>query len=207
MNVGPEGYSDNPFQDYGNPFANNGFGQEYPGSDYDTFTGSDGATNTPWGNINYDPEANSVNPGWENMYDTPVATDWGNGASGYQDYGQTQQPNTEPNYDTSSPSSDYYEGNYSNYEESGGVYARGGPVPGYAGGGNVPQSMSPSGGQRVDDVPAQSPAGPARLNANEFVIPQDVALWKGQEFFQKLIDQSRMRNATAPAKPQMQPMR
>jgi len=37
------------------------------------------------------------------------------------------------------------------------------------------------------------------------MIPQDVALWKGQEFFQKLIEQSRMRNATAPAKPQQMP--
>jgi hypothetical protein len=67
--------------------------------------------------------------------------------------------------------------------------------------------MSPSGGRQVDDVQAQAPGGPARLNADEFVIPRDVALWKGQEFFQKLIDQSRARRVTAPAKPQMQAMR
>jgi hypothetical protein len=63
--------------------------------------------------------------------------------------------------------------------------------------------MSPSGGQRVDDVQAQGPRGQhMNLNAHEFVIPQDVALWKGQEFFQNLIDQSRKKRVMAPAKPQ-----
>jgi hypothetical protein len=77
---------------------------------------------------------------------------------------------------------------------------------GYAGGGEVDDDgdsfvnpgMSPSGGQQTDDVSA-------RLNVGEFVIPRDVAMWKGQEFFQKLIDQSRQRRGAAPAKPQMKP--
>jgi hypothetical protein len=48
----------------------------------------------------------------------------------------------------------------------------------------VSPSLSPSGGQQVDDVPAQ-------LNAGEFVLPDDVVKWKGEEFFQKLISTSR----------------
>jgi hypothetical protein len=51
-------------------------------------------------------------------------------------------------------------------------------------GGFVSRSLSPSGGNRTDDVNA-------RLNAGEFVIPKDVAHWKGKEFFYKLIQQAR----------------
>jgi hypothetical protein len=36
----------------------------------------------------------------------------------------------------------------------------------------------------TDDVPAM-------LTANEFVIPKDVALWKGHEFFARQIDAAR----------------
>jgi hypothetical protein len=64
---------------------------------------------------------------------------------------------------------------------------RSNPIP-YGGGpttgGFVSRSLSPSGGIRTDDVQA-------RLNAGEFVIPKDVAAWKGLEFFYKLIAQSR----------------
>lgn len=63
-------------------------------------------------------------------------------------------------------------------------------------GGQVSQAMSPSGGQLQDDVPAN-------LNEGEFVVPRDVAMWKGQEFFQKLIDQARKARmgASAQGKP------
>lgn len=84
---------------------------------------------------------------------------------------------------------------------TGGVAGAGGSSPfGGAGttGGHVPASASPSGGKQVDDINAH-------VNANEFVIPQDVALWKGQEFFQNLIMQSRKRRMTAPAKPTTHP--
>jgi hypothetical protein len=57
-------------------------------------------------------------------------------------------------------------------------------------GGPVPASASPSRGIEVDDVNA-------RLNVGEFVIPKDVKDWKGEEFFHKLIEQSR----TAKQKP------
>lgn len=61
-------------------------------------------------------------------------------------------------------------------------------------GGAIDASMSPSHGAITDDINAH-------VNSDEFIIPRDVALWKGQEFFQKLIQQSRAGLASAPAKP------
>lgn len=61
-------------------------------------------------------------------------------------------------------------------------------------GGNVPADASPTRGAAIDDVDA-------RLNVGEFVVPKDVVSWKGEEFFQKLIDQSRKSKPEAPAKP------
>ncbi|MBA1914389.1 hypothetical protein HLX87_24885, partial [Escherichia coli] len=53
--------------------------------------------------------------------------------------------------------------------------------------------------------------GRAQLNAGEFVVPRDVAAWKGGEFFHKLIAQSRrnrMQMQTAmPVGPKAMPMR
>jgi hypothetical protein len=68
--------------------------------------------------------------------------------------------------------------------------ADGGPTDG----GGVPNDASPSDGAAIDDVPA-------RLTAGEFVVPKDVAAWKGEEYFQKLIDQSRKAKGQASAKP------
>jgi hypothetical protein len=58
----------------------------------------------------------------------------------------------------------------------------------------IDENMSPSKGVEVDDVPA-------RLNANEFVIPADVLKWKGEEFFQRTIESARKKKQEAPAKP------
>lgn len=63
-----------------------------------------------------------------------------------------------------------------------------------ADGGPVPDEASPSGGRGIDDVSA-------RLTAGEFVIPKDVLSWKGEEFFQKLIEGSRAAKPGAPARP------
>jgi hypothetical protein len=63
-------------------------------------------------------------------------------------------------------------------------------------GGFLPRSLSPSGGRQTDDIRAS-------LNAEEFVVPRDVARWKGEEYFQKLIDQSRKARMAAKAQPQM----
>jgi hypothetical protein len=73
------------------------------------------------------------------------------------------------------------------------LLAGGGAIPDPGGG--VPTSASPTGGKAIDDVPA-------KLTAGEFVIPLDVAKWKGEEFFQKLIVSSRQAKTGAPAKPQ-----
>jgi hypothetical protein len=84
--------------------------------------------------------------------------------------------------------------------------ATGGVVPPMAGGGYVPPGMSPSGGQQVDDVPAQvGPGGPqARINAGEFVIPRDVVNWNGNKFYQDHIVKSRKAmQGGQQAKPQM----
>jgi hypothetical protein len=79
------------------------------------------------------------------------------------------------------------------------AWAKGGPVGYQAGGatdddattgGFVSNELSPSDGSQTDDVQA-------RLNAGEFVIPKDVAQWKGQEFFYKLMAQARKMRATA----------
>lgn len=63
------------------------------------------------------------------------------------------------------------------------VYAGGGDA-GATPGGTVPIHASPSGGVATDDVPAM-------LTAHEFVIPKDVAVWKGHEYFAKQIDAAR----------------
>jgi len=78
--------------------------------------------------------------------------------------------------------------------------AEGGSVPPVppTPGGNVPPESSPSRGMAIDDVQA-------KLNVGEFVIPEDVAKWKGEEFFQKLIEGSRKAKTEAPAKPQAVP--
>jgi hypothetical protein len=60
-------------------------------------------------------------------------------------------------------------------------------------GGGVPPSSSPTRGGAVDDVPA-------RLTVGEFVIPKDVALRKGHDFFERLVQKTR-ENANQPQKP------
>ena len=60
----------------------------------------------------------------------------------------------------------------------------------------ITPDQSPSRGVDVDDVPA-------RLNVGEFIVPNDVVKWKGEEFFQRLIEGSRKKKQEAPAKPTM----
>ena len=202
MGIGQPGYSDNPVDytsgQYQDPFADSGFGQTLPqdgnwGGPDQTFGDMSGGTNTEWGNISYDPQANAVDPGWGQNYDQPAATDWGSGADAYQSYGADTSGGFA---DTNSQS--YDTGGGGSFQDLSGAndgYS-------YAHGGAIPPSASPSGGQRVDDVQAQGPGGrPLQMNANEFVVPEDVATWKGHEFFQNLIDQSRKKRMTASAQP------
>jgi len=68
-------------------------------------------------------------------------------------------------------------------------------------GGFVSHKLSPSGGANTDDIPA-------KLNADEFVMPKDVAHWYGQKTFQDMILKARKAmgdHAQAPAKPSFAP--
>ena len=78
------------------------------------------------------------------------------------------------------------------------------------GGGAVPIEASASRGGMPDDVPAiVDGAGPAKLSAGEFVIPEDVARWEGEKSLQKFIMKARKEmgggEETRPAQPEMGP--
>jgi hypothetical protein len=70
-------------------------------------------------------------------------------------------------------------------------------------GGAIPEEMSPSGGASLTTFPAQGPTGAIQLDGGEFIIPEDVLKWKGEEFFQKTITKSREDKQQAPAKPEV----
>lgn len=70
------------------------------------------------------------------------------------------------------------------YAEGGDVLDGGAAADEATQGGFVSTELSPSSGAQVDDVQA-------RLNAGEFVVPKDVAGFKGTEFFYKLMAQAR----------------
>jgi hypothetical protein len=73
----------------------------------------------------------------------------------------------------------------------------------YAEGGMIDEELSPSGDRITDDIPAQGPTGAIQLDGGEFVVPEDVVKWKGEEFFQRTIESSRKKRAEAPAKPEV----
>ena len=126
-------------------------------------------------------------------YGQHTGSSYGTGGSGSSSAGQ--YASSYPNALGGNGQSGTYSGNYARGGEAGQGVIPGRPTTG----GFVPRSASPSGGAQTDDIPA-------RLNAREFVIPQDVADWKGQEFFQKLIDQSRKaRQTQTVAQGQMKP--
>lgn len=164
----------------------------------------------------------SATPG-SSAYDAAVAgSSGGNGStpadvtsmSSGDTYNYSQPTSTSQSY--SQPTYASYSGGGSSGFAQGGVIPTRGSIrntPGLIGhgvsahapqnattGGKVPYGASPSQGKQTDDVNAN-------LNAGEFVIPRDVTEWKGQEFFQKLIQQSRKARVTAPAhgKPGAQP--
>lgn len=200
------------------------------------YTGQDpnqGQTLPGWGDYSqptpYDwPSPNAAwNTGgsydWNQSYSDPYAGSYGSNYYGQSSYSDPWS--SAPSYDYNSSYSDPYSSAYpsnsgwdSGGYDSGGYdyYAKGGPVQqgqrplprgnNPQGGGFVPPSMSPSRGQRTDDIQAVIPqtGGRAQINAGEFVLPRDVVAWKGQEFFQKMIQQARKARTGAPAKPSNQ---
>lgn len=190
--------------DYGgsNPFSDSGFGQEYgEGGPYQQFGGNDYSQFNDvqgWGNssnIGYDPAANAVDPGWGQTYDQtpapwPVDAPSGGSDGGYNNYNGGADA-----FGANYGSGNSYTDDSSNYSWSDGdYYAAGGEVKPQAPRPSprmVPRQASPSGGRRTDDVRAN-------LNAGEFVIPEDVARWKGAEFFHNMIAKSRKQRVSSP---------
>lgn len=62
---------------------------------------------------------------------------------------------------------------------------------GFDEGGVVPEEASPTRGVNTDDAVIAVTPG-------EFIVPEDVVRWKGEEFFQKQIDQSREKRRAVP---------
>jgi hypothetical protein len=71
---------------------------------------------------------------------------------------------------------------------------------------SIPVEASPSQGAIPDDIPAEMDSGrPAKLNAGEFVVPQDVVKWLGEKGMQQFILKARKEMGDpnqAPAQPQ-----
>lgn len=169
-----------PFQ-YGgsDPFSNSDFGQTYNYGGPDQSFNNIGTdyNDMGLGNLSYDPSANAVDPGWGQTYnDVPTWDSGSSGGGGGQSY-------------------DAYN-NYGGGGNSFGADYGAGPDPYssdnyYAGGGQiVPPQASPSGGAQQDDVRAN-------VGVGEFIVPEDVARWKGAEFFHNLIAKSRKTRATS----------
>jgi hypothetical protein len=89
---------------------------------------------------------------------------------------------------------------------AGKYWQQGGAIPD---GRPVTIDASPSRGAIPDDVNATiDGTAPARLNAGEFIVPQDVMKWKGEEWAQKEINRARQQMASPqqrPAVPQLAP--
>ena len=181
------GSSDYGYYDPGG--QQNSYDQPYDSQYYDPYSAYDPGGQT-WGTQDYtDP-----NSGWADQYtgggDYTQGTSWGGdwGANPMDDTGMAAWNGS----DDSGADWGGYEGD-SYYD-----YAAGGSVmDDPTQGGFVSPELSPSGGDEIDDVDAN-------LNAGEFVIPKDVAAWKGQEFFQNLIKKAREARVMAPAQPSMQ---
>ncbi len=142
-----------------------------------------------WGGMDYGGGDAAGPSDWQNQ-DNSSGNAYDSGNSGDQSGGWNDPANNSGNaydsgYQDPGPVADSGGDNYA---------AGGGTIGGINGrpGGAIPTSDSPSSGQQVDDVPIHA-------NAGEFMIPKDVAAWKGQEFFQKLIETSRKARVTAPA--------
>lgn len=165
----------------------------------------------PWGGNSFDnsqpysPQSGGLDPNSGEAF--AGNSDWGNVASQMGGFSQDasqlaggfdQQPQGQtPDYssgnmgsyqqqapqDQTQQSPDYSQGDMGSYARGGRVSRGSGVIP--TTGGHVSRNMSPSGGRKTDDVPA-------RLNADEFVMPRDVVHHKGTGFFQDIIKKSRM---------------
>lgn len=182
-----------------NGTSSNGAGtQHIPGSAQQ----NDPNATDPNTGLPYDPNNSGIDPGTGQYGPDPWNGSWDGGSTQTGTTDPNQAPGWDPSQMTSGVSGigDWSGGNALGNSTWSGAgldqvnnqgYARGGAIP--DGGGMVPRHMSPSGGHQTDDIPAviNQTGGTARLNADEFVIPQDVVQWMGHKFFQDLIMKSR----------------
>lgn len=189
MGVGAAGTYD-PINTDSGPWGGSGMGDTFGDDTANTF-GNLGSTQNDMsglGDITYDPSANQsqVPQDWQDPNTWDGGTSWDQPSSGGGDQSDPWSSGSGQDY------SDYNTGFGNDYSDDSG-YAAGGSVQpqGQPQGQPVPPQASPSGGQQTDDVRAN-------LNAGEFVVPKDVARWKGEEFFHNLIAKSRQTRATSP---------
>jgi len=150
----------------------------------DEYQGMSGGSQTPAAGSTYDPTSDEFQGSGTSGGDTNSDQSGGSGGS----FGNSGD------FENASSSSD----------DSGGG---GGDDSGFATGGAIPYSKSPSHGRHVDDVRAKlnGSGDDIRLNAGEFVIPRHTVAWKGEKFFQDLIRKSKHERAGAGARPTMKP--
>jgi hypothetical protein len=193
-NPSDSGSSGNPANAYNYGGVDNGFDANNPTPGYDPFqfggSNSAGQSGAPWADNSVggvggfgDPYAGAGGGGTYTPPDTSGSTYSAPDTSNYGD-DTTGGSSYDPTSGGDGSDSDY---------AAGGAIPMGGPSAAPTTGGGIPFSASPSQGAQTDDIKAN-------VNAGEFIIPRDVAMWKGQEFFQKLIAQSRKARVTAPAK-------
>jgi hypothetical protein len=214
LNNGPGtgyGFPDNSnLNDFGDPLFKDSYGgwDETGFGDMNSFgdpvyeDSYGGWDESGFGNTNAfgDPIFEDSYGGWDESgyggYDAGSGGGWDSYDAGSGDYGYESSGGWDDSggWDTGGSTV----GDYSQSDSGGGGwgeddwgYAEGGPVQGQTPGGQVPMQASPSRGQVQDDVNA-------KLTPEEYVIPRDVALWKGQEFFQNLIKKSREARTGAP---------
>lgn len=212
-NTGNDYYGSDYYGGYDDPYGW-GMGGSSPQDQYDYGGWQD--VQDPWGNgldnSGYDPNSTAWGDSGGADYNYDAGGYYGNDYYGDQSGYSYNQPAQDYSYDAGSYSGDNYYGDTSgySYDSGGGDYGGdwGGDM-GYAAGGAiddgaapqgvpfsgnmVPSAASPSAGAQPDDVTAQ-------VTPDEFIIPRDVTLWKGQEFFQNLIKKSREARTGAPAK-------
>lgn len=184
--------------------SDNGGGYSQPGSEIQSIGGGSSTAGGGGGD-----SGGGIYDGSGSSYNDPGYPSPGSDGNYPADPGGGQYSQMPSSWDQNTPSAEepFPGGGGGNYDpSSGGDYsgdfAKGGEVPGKGipdgtTGGFVSRHLSPSGGAETDDVPAH-------LNADEFVVPRDTVKWKGEEFFHKLIEQSRQARQNITAKPTMQ---
>lgn len=182
-------------------------GRGYPGQIAGSMSGAAGAgnqaANTALATTASGAQTMGTGQGWQGLGNSAVGT-WGNilntGFSNQMDrYKANQQSSS--GWGSALGLVGSLAGGFFGLQEGGAI-----PEAGRA----VPPTASPSGGAIPDDIPAViDGSAPARLNAGEFVIPEDVMKWVGEKGMQQMITKARKEmtgaNGERPAQPEVGP--